>query len=165
MDQSVQLRQVLNFRDVGQTVNRFLGRRLVREGLFFRSARPGESATRQAPPDWLTIHSIRRRQPRRQDRVERPPRHQDNHRFADRVGPPTPRLHTAFTETVHAGPSFASRPRSSSNSGQTSTCPVPPPPLRGSSRPPRPGHPATRASRALATCPSTSSAAPLSVTS
>ncbi|KAM4055931.1 tyrosine phosphatase family protein [Hirsutella rhossiliensis] len=43
MDQSVQLRQVPNFRDVGLTVNRFLGRKLVREGLFYRSARPEQT--------------------------------------------------------------------------------------------------------------------------
>ncbi|OHE95894.1 tyrosine/serine protein phosphatase, partial [Colletotrichum orchidophilum] len=34
---------VLNFRDVGSTVNKFLGRRLVREGLVFRSARPDDA--------------------------------------------------------------------------------------------------------------------------
>ncbi|KJZ75548.1 hypothetical protein HIM_05011 [Hirsutella minnesotensis 3608] len=41
MDQPIiELRQVRNFRDVGYTVNCFLGRKLVREGVFFRSARP-----------------------------------------------------------------------------------------------------------------------------
>ncbi|PHH91044.1 hypothetical protein CDD83_1883 [Cordyceps sp. RAO-2017] len=40
MDRSVQLQQVPNFRDVGQTVNGFLGRKLVREGVLFRSAYP-----------------------------------------------------------------------------------------------------------------------------
>jgi hypothetical protein len=32
---------ILNFRDVGETVNEFLGRRLMRKGLLYRSARPG----------------------------------------------------------------------------------------------------------------------------
>ncbi|KAF6845408.1 tyrosine/serine protein phosphatase [Colletotrichum musicola] len=35
---------VLNFRDVGSTVNAFLGRRLIREGLLFRSARPDDAS-------------------------------------------------------------------------------------------------------------------------
>jgi hypothetical protein len=35
------LQNVLNFRDVGKTVNDFLGTRRIREGLFYRSARPG----------------------------------------------------------------------------------------------------------------------------
>ncbi|KAK3359154.1 protein-tyrosine phosphatase-like protein [Lasiosphaeria hispida] len=34
---------ILNFRDVGKTVNDFLGRKLVREGLFYRSARPDDA--------------------------------------------------------------------------------------------------------------------------
>lgn len=34
---------VLNFRDVGATVNARLGRKLIREGLLFRSARPDEA--------------------------------------------------------------------------------------------------------------------------
>lgn len=36
-------RNVLNFRDVGATVNAHLGRKLLREGLLFRSARPDEA--------------------------------------------------------------------------------------------------------------------------
>jgi len=35
------LDKVLNFRDVGKTVNLYLGERRVREGVIFRSARPG----------------------------------------------------------------------------------------------------------------------------
>ncbi|KAF0331552.1 tyrosine serine protein, partial [Colletotrichum asianum] len=35
---------VLNFRDVGSTVNSYLGRKLVREGLVFRSARPDDAS-------------------------------------------------------------------------------------------------------------------------
>lgn len=34
---------LLNFRDVGETVNNFLGRKLVREGLIYRSARPDDA--------------------------------------------------------------------------------------------------------------------------
>ncbi|KAK0727246.1 tyrosine/serine protein phosphatase [Lasiosphaeria miniovina] len=37
------LTTILNFRDVGKTINTFLGQRLVREGLFFRSARPDDA--------------------------------------------------------------------------------------------------------------------------
>lgn len=36
-------RNVVNFRDVGATVNAHLGRKLLREGLLFRSARPDEA--------------------------------------------------------------------------------------------------------------------------
>ncbi|KAM5377456.1 hypothetical protein ACJZ2D_004995 [Fusarium nematophilum] len=39
MSSSVGLENVLNFRDVGKTVNDFLGVRRVREGIFYRSAR------------------------------------------------------------------------------------------------------------------------------
>ncbi|KAJ0381632.1 hypothetical protein COL26b_000310 [Colletotrichum chrysophilum] len=35
---------VLNFRDVGSTVNSYLGRKLIREGLVFRSARPDDAS-------------------------------------------------------------------------------------------------------------------------
>lgn len=55
--QTPPLQQVPNFRDVGQTVNRFLGQRRVREGLIFRSARPGN-----APLPWASTprsHSLR----------------------------------------------------------------------------------------------------------
>lgn len=36
-------RNVLNFRDVGATINARLGRKVLREGLLFRSARPDEA--------------------------------------------------------------------------------------------------------------------------
>ncbi|ATZ49964.1 hypothetical protein BCIN_05g03570 [Botrytis cinerea B05.10] len=36
-----QFNNILNFRDVGKTVNDFLGRKLIREGRIYRSARPG----------------------------------------------------------------------------------------------------------------------------
>ncbi|KAK3378040.1 tyrosine/serine protein phosphatase [Podospora didyma] len=35
---------ILNFRDVGKTINEFLGKRVVREGLLFRSARPDSAS-------------------------------------------------------------------------------------------------------------------------
>lgn len=34
---------ILNFRDVGKTVNEFLGKRVVKEGVLFRSARPDDA--------------------------------------------------------------------------------------------------------------------------
>lgn len=34
---------ILNFRDVGKTVNEFLGRRVLKEGLLYRSARPDDA--------------------------------------------------------------------------------------------------------------------------
>lgn len=37
-----QFDNILNFRDVGKTVNQFLGKRYLREGVLYRSARPGE---------------------------------------------------------------------------------------------------------------------------
>lgn len=41
-DATPELEGVTNFRDVGKTINEFLGNRQLREGLFFRSARLGE---------------------------------------------------------------------------------------------------------------------------
>lgn len=41
-DPESDLEGILNFRDVGKTVNQFLGNRQLREGVFFRSARLGE---------------------------------------------------------------------------------------------------------------------------
>ncbi|KAH8879630.1 hypothetical protein GQ53DRAFT_755835 [Thozetella sp. PMI_491] len=35
---------ILNFRDVGETINEFLGKKFVREGLVFRSARPDDAS-------------------------------------------------------------------------------------------------------------------------
>lgn len=40
--QELNLEGVTNFRDVGKTINQFLGRRQLREGSFFRSARLGK---------------------------------------------------------------------------------------------------------------------------
>lgn len=37
---------IINFRDVGKTVNEYLSQRLVREGLLFRSARPDDATPR-----------------------------------------------------------------------------------------------------------------------
>ncbi|KAK0626860.1 protein-tyrosine phosphatase-like protein [Immersiella caudata] len=37
---------ILNFRDVGRTINEFSGQRLVRDGMLFRSARPDEATQR-----------------------------------------------------------------------------------------------------------------------
>lgn len=56
MAESIQLQKVINFRDVGKTINEHLGQRFVtdattiptnlyrriREGVFYRSARPGQ---------------------------------------------------------------------------------------------------------------------------
>ncbi|PTB35498.1 hypothetical protein M441DRAFT_204856 [Trichoderma asperellum CBS 433.97] len=39
MEHETRLQQVPNFRDVGKTVNQFLGERRIREGLFYRSGR------------------------------------------------------------------------------------------------------------------------------
>ncbi|KAI0885258.1 tyrosine/serine protein phosphatase [Annulohypoxylon maeteangense] len=41
---SVVFDNILNFRDVGKTVNDHLGRKLVREGVLYRSARPDEAS-------------------------------------------------------------------------------------------------------------------------
>ncbi|RYP12586.1 hypothetical protein DL767_011244 [Monosporascus sp. MG133] len=38
--------KILNFRDVGKTVNDFLGYRLVKEGVLYRSARPDDASPR-----------------------------------------------------------------------------------------------------------------------
>jgi protein-tyrosine phosphatase len=37
---------ILNFRDIGKTINGYSGQRLVRDGLLFRSARPDEATQR-----------------------------------------------------------------------------------------------------------------------
>jgi protein-tyrosine phosphatase len=42
--QAIYLDNVLNFRDVGSTVNEFLGERRLREGVFYRSARLDEAS-------------------------------------------------------------------------------------------------------------------------
>ncbi|KAI0459784.1 protein-tyrosine phosphatase-like protein [Xylaria acuta] len=40
---SIEFENILNFRDVGKTVNDYLGRKVVREGVLFRSARPDDA--------------------------------------------------------------------------------------------------------------------------
>ncbi|KAI0379936.1 tyrosine/serine protein phosphatase [Hypomontagnella monticulosa] len=57
---SVQFDNILNFRDVGKTVNDYLGRRVVREGVLYRSARPDDaSATdRKKIRDDLGIRTV-----------------------------------------------------------------------------------------------------------
>ncbi|KLU90015.1 hypothetical protein MAPG_08982 [Magnaporthiopsis poae ATCC 64411] len=37
---------IINFRDVGKTINNYLGQKLIREGLLFRSARPDDASLR-----------------------------------------------------------------------------------------------------------------------
>ncbi|KAI1096880.1 tyrosine/serine protein phosphatase [Rostrohypoxylon terebratum] len=51
---------ILNFRDVGKTVNDHLGRKLVREGVLYRSARPDEAspADRKRLRDELGIKTV-----------------------------------------------------------------------------------------------------------
>ncbi|KAG6018336.1 hypothetical protein E4U43_003786 [Claviceps pusilla] len=60
MNRVIDLQGVANFRDVGQTVNRFLGRKFVREGVLFRSARPDDasSADKALIKDDLGIRTI-----------------------------------------------------------------------------------------------------------
>lgn len=43
VDGPPELEGITNFRDVGNTINEFLGSRQLRQGLFFRSARLGEA--------------------------------------------------------------------------------------------------------------------------
>ncbi|KAI0012853.1 tyrosine/serine protein phosphatase [Xylariaceae sp. FL0662B] len=51
---------ILNFRDVGETVNAYVGKKIVREGVFYRSARPDEasSADRRKLKDELGIKTV-----------------------------------------------------------------------------------------------------------
>ncbi|KAI0446580.1 protein-tyrosine phosphatase-like protein [Xylaria telfairii] len=42
---SIEFENILNFRDVGKTVNDHLGRKVVREGVLFRSARPDDATS------------------------------------------------------------------------------------------------------------------------
>ncbi|KFA75512.1 hypothetical protein S40288_01166 [Stachybotrys chartarum IBT 40288] len=60
MDPQAQLEQVLNFRDVGKTVNKFLGQRRIREGVFYRSARldHATSSDRHALKDEFGVKTI-----------------------------------------------------------------------------------------------------------
>ncbi|KAI6353995.1 hypothetical protein MCOR25_008816 [Pyricularia grisea] len=41
---TVKFDNIINFRDVGETINIFLGKRFVKEGLLFRSARPDDAS-------------------------------------------------------------------------------------------------------------------------
>ncbi|CZT02583.1 uncharacterized protein RCO7_09425 [Rhynchosporium graminicola] len=52
--------KILNFRDVGKTINRFLGERVVAEGLIFRSARPDDAtlSDRKRLQDEFGINTI-----------------------------------------------------------------------------------------------------------
>ncbi|KAK7402944.1 hypothetical protein QQX98_011296 [Neonectria punicea] len=60
MASSIDLENVLNFRDVGKTINEFLGVRRVREGVFYRSARPDDAtlADRDLIKDELNIKTV-----------------------------------------------------------------------------------------------------------
>ncbi|KAI2641834.1 tyrosine/serine protein phosphatase [Hypomontagnella submonticulosa] len=51
---------ILNFRDVGKTVNDYLGRKVVREGMLYRSARPDDAskADRKKLKDDLGIRTV-----------------------------------------------------------------------------------------------------------
>ncbi|GAW12657.1 hypothetical protein ANO14919_020270 [Xylariales sp. No.14919] len=40
---SIEFEKILNFRDVGKTVNDYLGRKVMREGVLYRSARPDDA--------------------------------------------------------------------------------------------------------------------------
>ena len=58
--QPIQLNQVPNFRDVGQTVNHFLGQKRIREGVIYRSARPGRrraECSSDTPTTQLTLQT------------------------------------------------------------------------------------------------------------
>ncbi|KAI2623298.1 tyrosine/serine protein phosphatase [Hypoxylon sp. NC1633] len=57
---SVSFDNIINFRDVGKTVNDYLGRKIVREGVLYRSARPDEAspADRRKLKDELRIRTV-----------------------------------------------------------------------------------------------------------
>ncbi|KAI2473739.1 tyrosine/serine protein phosphatase [Annulohypoxylon bovei var. microspora] len=57
---SVSFDNILNFRDVGKTVNDYLGRKLVREGVLYRSARPDDASPsdRERLRDELGIKTV-----------------------------------------------------------------------------------------------------------
>ncbi|KAI1138979.1 tyrosine/serine protein phosphatase [Hypoxylon sp. FL0543] len=57
---SIAFDRILNFRDVGKTVNDYLGRKLVREGVLYRSARPDDASPtdRKRLKDDLGIRTI-----------------------------------------------------------------------------------------------------------
>ncbi|KAL6871669.1 protein-tyrosine phosphatase-like protein [Trichoderma longibrachiatum] len=60
MEPESQLQKVPNFRDVGKTVNQFLNKRIIREGLFFRSGRLDDATTtdKELLHDQLGIKTI-----------------------------------------------------------------------------------------------------------
>ncbi|KAL7928614.1 protein-tyrosine phosphatase-like protein [Trichoderma chlorosporum] len=60
MERDLQLQKIPNFRDVGKTVNQFLGERRIREGLFYRSGRLDDAtaADRDLIRDELEIKTI-----------------------------------------------------------------------------------------------------------
>ncbi|KAH7152496.1 protein-tyrosine phosphatase-like protein [Dactylonectria estremocensis] len=60
MGSSTEFENVPNFRDVGKTINDFLGERRIREGVFYRSARPDDAtfADRDQIKDGLGIKTI-----------------------------------------------------------------------------------------------------------
>ncbi|KAI3323094.1 tyrosine/serine protein phosphatase [Xylariaceae sp. AK1471] len=57
---SVEFDNIINFRDVGKTVNDYLGRKVVREGVLYRSARPDDATLndRRRLTDELGIRTV-----------------------------------------------------------------------------------------------------------
>ncbi|KAI0201303.1 tyrosine/serine protein phosphatase [Astrocystis sublimbata] len=57
---SIEFENILNFRDVGKTVNDELGRKLVREGVLYRSARPDDATLgdRKRLTEQLSIRTV-----------------------------------------------------------------------------------------------------------
>ncbi|KAI1468460.1 protein-tyrosine phosphatase-like protein [Daldinia caldariorum] len=57
---SVAFDNILNFRDVGKTINDYLGRKVLREGVFYRSARPDDASPidRKRLKDELGIRTV-----------------------------------------------------------------------------------------------------------
>ncbi|KAI0490713.1 protein-tyrosine phosphatase-like protein [Xylaria cf. heliscus] len=57
---SIEFDSILNFRDVGKTVNDYLGRKVLREGVLFRSARPDDATLndRQRLTEELGIRTV-----------------------------------------------------------------------------------------------------------
>ncbi|TLD19655.1 hypothetical protein PspLS_09508 [Pyricularia sp. CBS 133598] len=57
---TVDFDNIINFRDVGETINAFLAKRFVKEGLFFRSARPDDASLhdRKLLRDELGIRTV-----------------------------------------------------------------------------------------------------------
>ncbi|KAI8951389.1 protein-tyrosine phosphatase-like protein [Xylaria longipes] len=57
---SIEFENILNFRDVGKTVNDYLGRKVVREGVLFRSARPDDATVddRKRLTEELSVRTV-----------------------------------------------------------------------------------------------------------